>query len=349
MPAYFDTGFSVRKPMWHGLGNVLDEYPETWDDARRLAGLEWEPELRPIVEIRCGTCQHVLDSADIEVGVCSKCLSTDTKIGLVEGGEQRVIRNDTGLHLGSVSKQFSLVTHAEMGEVMEALIDSDSALKFETAGSVRDGRQVWALAYLDEPEQIAGDDSPTYPYLAILNSHDGTGAMKVVNTSVRVVCWNTYNAASLEGDRTGRQYTFRHVGKVSERIEEAKEAIKGLRVEQRNWIETANRLASFRIDRTAVDNFVYLTIPEPPADVTSDRVKNNIERDRDTLRTIISGRQNDAHRGTVLGLVDAGIEYLDHGRRFRNRETLMNRTMLRPEPLKARVLANALEVAGASL
>lgn len=354
MPAYFDTGFSVRQRMWHGLGNVLDDYPENWDDARSLAGLEWEPELRPIVEVRCQTCGAVLPYNDLIVGVCSHevdgapCLSTDVKYAPIDG-EQRVIRNDNGLHLGSVSNQFSLVTHAEMGEVLEALIDSDSALKFETAGSVRDGRQVWALAFLDEPELIAGDDSPTYPFLAVLNSHDGTGAMKVVNTSVRVVCWNTYNAASLEGDRTGRQYTFRHVGKVSERIDEAKQAIKGLRDEQRRWAEMANRLASFRVDAAAVANFVYLTIPEPPADNTSERVKNNIERDRDTLRALINGNQNDAHRGTVLGLVDAGIEYLDHGRRFRNRETLMNRTMLRPEPLKGRVLANALEVAGASL
>ena len=357
MPAYFDTGFSVRKPMWHGLGNVLNEYPENWDEARRLAGLEWEPELRPLVEVRCGDCGNVLTVDELEVGICGNvvaddtgdtatCMSTNYTFQMVGGGEQRVIRNDTGLHLGTVSKQFSLVTHAEMGEVMEALIDSDAALKFETAGSVREGRQVWALAYLDEPELIAGDNSETYPFLAILNSHDGTGAMKVVNTSVRVVCWNTYNAASLEGERTGRQYTFRHVGKVSERIDDAKEAIKGLRAESRRWAEMANRLASFRVDQNAVDNFVFLTIPEPPADVTSPRVKNNIESDRSTLRQIIAGQQNDAHRGTVLGLVDAGVEYLDHGRRYMSRQTLMNRTMLRPEPLKARVVANALEVAG---
>lgn len=347
MAHYFDTGFSVRQRMWHGLGNVLDEYPESWDEARKLAGLEWEPELRPIIEVRCGDCDHVLGIEDIEVGACGKCLSTNYRHAVVPE-EARVIRNDSGAHLGSVSQQFSLVTHREMGEVMEALIDSDSALKFETAGSVRDGRQVWALAYLDEPELIAGDDSPTYPFLAILNSHDGTGAMKVVNTSVRVVCWNTYNAASMEGERTGRQYTFRHVGNVSERIEEAKAAIKGTRAEHQRWAKLANQLASFRVDQQAVDNFVFLTIPEPPADVTSPRVKANIEADRATLRSFIGGEQNDAHRGTALGLVDAGVEYLDHGRRFMSRQTLMNRTMLRPEPLKARVVSNALEVAGVS-
>src|SRR5215218_6737379 len=47
MPAYFDTGFSVRQPMWHGQGIVLDEYPVDWADARRKAGLTWEPIVRP--------------------------------------------------------------------------------------------------------------------------------------------------------------------------------------------------------------------------------------------------------------------------------------------------------------
>ena len=45
MPAYFDTGFSVREPMWHGEGLVLDEYPTDWNDARIKSGLTWEPAL----------------------------------------------------------------------------------------------------------------------------------------------------------------------------------------------------------------------------------------------------------------------------------------------------------------
>lgn len=348
MSHYFETGFSVRKPMWHGLGNVLDEYPDTWPEARKLAGLEWEPELRPVIEVRCVDCSHVLDKDDISVRVCGNCLSTNWDIGTVEN-ENRVIRNDSGLHLGSVSDRFSLVTHAEMGELLEALIESDGAVKFETAGSLREGRQVWALAYLDEPELIAGDDSPTLPYLAVLNSHDGTGSVKVVNTSVRVVCANTARAADLEGERTGRQFVFNHVGKVSERLEEAKLAIRGTRQAHAEWIEMANRLASHRLPAGAVEQFVFLTIPEPTEDVISTRVRNNIDADRATLRALLDGPQNDAHRGTVLGLVEGGIEYLDHGRRFQNRNTLMNRTMLRPEPLKHRVMVNALEVAGAKL
>jgi phage/plasmid-like protein (TIGR03299 family) len=345
MPAYFDTGFSVRQPMWHGLGTVLTDYPTDWNDAREKAGLLWEPELRPMVEVRCKACHHVLTAADIQVGICGACLSTEVEVAVVPG-EQRVIRNDSGLHLGSVSDQFSPVTHSQMGEVMEALADSDSTVRFETAGSIRDGRNVWALAYLDEPIEVAGDDSATVPFLAVLNSHDGTGAMKVIPTSVRVVCWNTYRAAELQGERSGQQFTFRHVGNVTERLEEAKQAIRGVREAHADWVKLATDLAQFRVDDDAVSNFVFRFIPEPPADVTSERVKANIAQARSVLRhTYDTSPTCDGHRGTVLGLVDAAVEYLDHQRAFRSRDTLMNRTLLRPEPMKAKVVKLARECA----
>jgi phage/plasmid-like protein (TIGR03299 family) len=346
MAAYFDSGFSVRQTPWHGLGNVLDDYPTDWPEARKLAGLEWEPEMRPVVEIRCGDCEHVLTAGDIGAGACGQCLSTNVKTAIVEG-ESRVIRSDSGLHLGSVSDTYSPVTHAQMGEVLEALADSDSNVKFETAGSIRDGRQVWALAYLDEPIAIAGDDSATLPFLAVLNSHDGTGAMKIVPTSVRVVCWNTYRAAEMQGEKSGQQFTFRHTGNVTERIEDAKEAIKGVRGAHAEWVELAGKLAGYEINEAAVNNFVAAMLPMPPEDaLTSDRVKSNVMDARGALHDLMSEPTTDGHRGTVLGLVDAGVEYMDHIRKFRSRDTLMNRTMLRPEPMKARVVHHALAAAG---
>ena len=79
--------------------------------------------------------------------MCGRCLSTDMKVAAIPN-EARVIRSDSGLHLGSVTDQFTPVTHAVMGEVMEAMVESTVGVKFETAGSIRGGRQVWALAYL---------------------------------------------------------------------------------------------------------------------------------------------------------------------------------------------------------
>jgi phage/plasmid-like protein (TIGR03299 family) len=347
MTAYFDTGFSVREPMWHGLGNILADYPADWPAARKFAGLEWEPELRPMVEARCADCGNVLTAADLETGACGSCLSTAPPTVALVPGEARVIRNDTGLHLGSVTDQYAPIGHDVMGEVMETLAEtSDGTLRFETAGSVREGRNVWALAYLDEPIEVAGDDTATLPFLALLNAHDGSGALRVVPTSVRVVCWNTYRAAEMQGERTGQQFTFRHVGDVRERVEDAKNAIRGVRTAQAEWVKLAEQLAGFRVDEAAVANFISSFIPEPVEAIVSDRVRSNVQRARGTLARIIAEEPTcDGHRGTALGLVDGAVEYLDHVRAFRSRDTLMNRTMLRPEPMKAKLVELAMAAA----
>jgi hypothetical protein len=62
MPDYFDTGFTVRQPAWHGQGLVLDEHPTNWADARVSAGLTWEPEAapswvrKPTGDLKCMGC-----------------------------------------------------------------------------------------------------------------------------------------------------------------------------------------------------------------------------------------------------------------------------------------------------
>ncbi len=104
------------------------------------------------------------------------------------------MRSDTEAMLGTVSNTFELIDHAEMGRIIEALC-GETNVKFETAGSCKGGAQVWALVYLDEPYTVAGDDSQHLPFLAVLNSHDGTGACKATMCQTRVVCWNTVQAA----------------------------------------------------------------------------------------------------------------------------------------------------------
>ena len=43
MPANVESMFSVRQMPWHREGTILADYPGTWDEARKLAGLDWDP------------------------------------------------------------------------------------------------------------------------------------------------------------------------------------------------------------------------------------------------------------------------------------------------------------------
>ncbi len=128
--------------------------------------------------------------------------------------------------------------------------------------------------------------TPTYPYLVLLNSHDGSAACKVVNTSVRVVCWNTFQAAFMEGEKSGRQFTFRHTKKVLSRIEDARAALQGLKAEQRQWIELATELSLLPISGVQFNHFLSEFIPEPEAGVVSDRVLANVDKAREISKSL---------------------------------------------------------------
>lgn len=312
MPAYFDTGFSVRQPMWHGEGVVLDDYPTDWQDARVKADLLWEPELVPMYQMIDG-------------------------VGPTEiPGVKLARRDDTKAPLGPVTDSFALVMNGQMGEIVEAIL-GEGAL-FETAGSLKGGAHVWCLVYLDEPMTIAGDDTPTYPFLAVQNAHNGSGSCSAFPTNVRIVCWNTYDLASLQGDRDGVKFTFRHTGNVTARIEDAKSAMADLRGQSSQWQEIAEGLSKIRVTDEQLLEFSEAFI-DYPLGLVSDRVKANVDKSRRLVRWLFEESVTcEGHRGTALGLLDAAVEYSDHVRGYRSADTYLGRTMLRPEPLKAKAL-----------
>lgn len=370
MPAYFESGFSVRQPMWHGKGIVLGEYPEDWSDAREKAGLTWEPVEHPAwvmrdvheFELSCFICgcekQHAEGCTRFGThGAISQLdrfpdesvLTADGKhVFVVDETHKQVIRSDNKRVLGSnLSSTYSLISHgrqaegASMEQIVDAFKDVDGKVKFETAGSVADGKQVWALMYLDEPFQIPGDSSETLPFIALLNRHDGSGACKLTRTSVRVVCWNTYQMASAEGDRTGLQYSFRHTGDVESRIEEAKLALDGLRVETAEYREMCTELMKLNVSDAQLNVYLQEFLPNPAehGEQVSERVQSNVERARALFKSLYSDSITaEGITGTGYGLLQASTEYLDHARAYRTHDSYMGRSILHGDPLKARVL-----------
>lgn len=333
MPAYFDTGFSVRKPAWHGLGLVPDTYPESVEQAREWAGLTWEPKLvEAFIKVATPT----------GVGPNGELYEEATYLPMPS---RIVVRDDTNGFLGAVSPEYQPIGNGTMFDFLSALVGQ--GCQFETAGSVKDGATVWALAYLPEPYTLPGDDSESLPFVAVTNAHDGTGSFRAMATQVRIVCWNTVQAAHADSGKRGTYYEFRHQGNVMDRVEQAKAAIKGVRHDTEQWIALAAELLGMTVSSIQLDHFISEFIPMPEADTISPRVRANIDRARDTFRQVyLSAVTNQAHVGTALGLVNASVEYLDHLRGYRNQDTYLGRQILRPEPLKAKAVSIARAVCG---
>src|SRR5437868_4306554 len=236
MPANLESMFSVRQMPWHREGTVLTDYPGDWDEARKLAGLDWEP---------VTTGVYAFTGIDPD----------DMPHYQMIHGWKCIFRPDTGAVLSINKESYTVIGHAEMGEIVEAVLAQPN-VKWETAGVLDGGRAVWCLALLDEPVQLPGDDSATLPYLAITNRHNGTAACSLRATAVRIVCANTFRAAELEGERTRATFSFIHRSSWRTRIEEARRAVTGARAEIRRYTELANELLAIPINDRQRERFV---------------------------------------------------------------------------------------------
>ena len=142
MPANVESMFSVRQMPWHREGDILDDYPGTWAEARVLAGLDWEP-------------------VPANVYIAHWHTGLNPVYEPVEGWNA-ICRSDTGAVLSVNKDSYTLIGHGEMGEIVEAVLAQPN-VKWETAGVIDHGRAVWCLAFLDEPITLPGGTPATTP------------------------------------------------------------------------------------------------------------------------------------------------------------------------------------------
>jgi phage/plasmid-like protein (TIGR03299 family) len=310
-----DTLYSVREAPWHmGTGTsitMLDSAPEARADRMRLAGHNWLVEDEPVYR----------------------------KGGVEMPGWKILARSDTHQVFSVMADSYGVVQNDTGHEIFE-LLSKGARLDDGTGGTVKNGAVCYLSARLDEPVMIKGDNSPMFPYVVVTWGHDGSCSVSARSTNVRPVCWNTVTSGELMAIRAGTNYTWRHSKKVIARIEEAFAVISGARQDQAKFVELVNELVDISITDDQREEFVQLFIPAPvTTSVISDRVLDNISEAREKVRTIFtSDTIPEAHRNTAYGLMTAGVEYLDHLRGYRSQATYLGRTLLRDEPMKARLL-----------
>jgi phage/plasmid-like protein (TIGR03299 family) len=120
--------------------------------------------------------------------------------------------------LGVVSDRYKVIQNEDAFAFTDELLGE--GVCYETAGSLQEGKKVWLLARMPHEYIISGERIS--PYLLFSNTHDGTGAVKVALTPIRVVCNNTLNLALKTAKRS---WSMVHTGDVYEKISEAKDTL----------------------------------------------------------------------------------------------------------------------------
>ena len=189
MAANVETMFSVREKPWHGLGKIVTEAP-TSAEALHLAGLDWNVVQEPIY----------------------------TEFNEQVDGYKANVRDSDRKVLGVVSDRYKVVQNVDAFSFTDELIGK--GVRYETAGSLQEGKKVWLLARLPREYIIAGERIS--PYLVFSNTHDGSGSVKVAITPVRVVCNNTLNLAL---DKASRSFSMIHTGNIQDKIQEARDTL----------------------------------------------------------------------------------------------------------------------------
>ena len=306
-----DEMFSVRQPTWHGLGQILDDYPSR-QEAQQIAH-PWEPISEPLYR---------------EVPYFDESGLPQTRYEKVEGYVANS-RSDNAHLLGVVSDGYVPINNSEMWDIAEVLQGENTDVKFETAGSLAGGRKVWLMLRLEEPIEIDGDpNGATVPFYALQNSHDGSGSFRGQATSLRIVCANTSHAADMDAKAKGTEFTFRHSKNIRERVEEARHALAGWRESVADWKLLNEHLLTMNVDAEGEREFLTRFIPEPMTAMTSERVKRNIDEARSEFMGVYQGETLEGVTGTAYGLVHAASEWTEHYRRARTEETRFKRAVL---------------------
>lgn len=182
-----DTMFSVVEKPWHGLGTVIQTAP-TIEEGIKLAGLDWNVELKQ------------LQTAD--------GLLTD---------KNAVVRTDRNEVLGVVGNGYKPVQNIDAFNFFSPFIENDIA-SLETAGSLFNGKKVFVLAKINDDDMVIDEktNDTVQKYILFSNGHDGTSAIRVGFTAIRVVCNNTLNFA-ISAD-TSKLIRVMHKGNVEDSL-----------------------------------------------------------------------------------------------------------------------------------
>lgn len=273
---------------WHGVGVSVEEAP-TSDAAMEVAKLDWTVMLRPAYYSVQGKGSYKR-AADFQI----------------------MVRSDTGYALGTCGLSYSPIQNKEMFRFLDALV-ANGDLRYETAGSLWNGRRVWMLARIPTELEIGGDRM--FPYLLAASAHDGSGACKVLPTLVRVVCANTLHAAVFSRDDEVRQMTvnIRHTGRVLDKLGQARQIL-GLGMESFKRLKTAGDLLAATDGLPHVEGLLSALFPAKKGDEEK-KLSKDIEESRDKFRLIVEA---EARRGsgkpTGWDLVNAVTGYADHVR-----------------------------------
>jgi phage/plasmid-like protein (TIGR03299 family) len=291
-----DSMMYVGETPWHGLGHYVGDEPISSKEAIVAAGLDWTVEKRKL------WAENPASEPSIEI---------DTHVAIVRATDNQ--------KLGIVGASYVPVQNRDSFEFTDALVD-EGLMRYHTAGSLRNGQRIWLLGKIGQSDILPKDVLDRY--LLLWNTHDGSGALRALFTSVRVVCANTARIALTQGK--GEGVYLRHTTNIKNRLEKAKEVLGLANKEFDKFIDFAKELTRLKMTDSKFEKFSEFLIPDNP-DIDSNTRAENSRLELTNLFTDGRGQEIIGVRGTGWAAYSAVVEFANYHRSTRGGDAAQER------------------------
>ena len=286
-----ETMAYINATPWHGLGNALSPH-QSIDVWQREAGMDWQ-----IRET------DVLFNVSDEGGLHVKT-NPDAKV---------LYRSDTLAPLSVVSKRYNVVQPHDVLEFYRDLV-SVGGFELETAGVLKSGRKLWALAKTGQEALLKGGDV-VKAYLLLATSCDGSLATTAQFTSIRVVCNNTLQVAVAH---PGGAVKVPHSTQFDPALVKQSLGI-GLSAWD-SFMDDVHRLAARPVNPIEAQRFLVEVLGDTKLAIDQQPNQRGIQTVRNLFEGQGRGSELASAQGTAWGLVNSVTEFVDHHRKARNQD-----------------------------
>jgi phage/plasmid-like protein (TIGR03299 family) len=270
--------FYTGERPWHGLGVELKE-PATARQAIEAARLDYRVELEDLY------------------------LKSAKRIDIAKA----TVRADNCRALGIVSDRYQIVQNVDAFTFFDTVVGEGQAI-YHTAGALGKGERIWILAKLPKNIMVTREDI-VEKYLVLMNSHDGTSALKLYFTPIRVVCQNTLIVSLKE---RGDGISIRHTGDIKSKVNEARRIL-GLTIDYYAQFEQITKqLLDVQMTVAKTEKyFENLLFREKDISDISTNMLNKKNRLLDLFENG-KGMKLSGVRHTAWAALNAVVEFVDH-------------------------------------
>ncbi|SFU78397.1 phage/plasmid-like protein TIGR03299 [Pustulibacterium marinum] len=305
--------FSVQEKAWHGLGQIIDQYP-TSAEAITHAGLDYDVVKSPLY---------------------TKGLESSENAKELEVPEYfATVRTDTDQVLGVVGKNYQIIQNKEAFAFFDAIVGGDTGIRYETAGALGKGERIFITAKLPDYIRVGNGDDVSEKYLFLTTSHDGSGSITAAFTPIRIVCQNTLNASLRNMSNVVR---IKHTSGAKQHLINTHKVM-GLANTLSTQLEGIfNQWATVKVTDSEVRKLIQLALC--PNKETLELLKKGAESDTSTL---FKNTVNDAFsyammsdtqqlattKGTLYGAYNAVTGYYQNVRKYKTHEAKLQSIVL---------------------